>query len=234
MFLGNPKSQVLTDPQSMNSYNYANGNPITKSDPNGKAIALAPVMYGLGDFGLASTVEFWGPPVAIGAGAAVAAIGAYSLAQNIYPGPGMNYQTYKLATENSYRTDPEPNGNWKGPLGIGIIGIGAWSLLNDKSNAGVGGQDGPTNLDWMSAIYQKLRGGVASQSSGVSTGISANALALVQKANIQQAFSSFNSKQSYSAASLPSNNGSGYGTSGSVYTNYMPASTHTACGSFCR
>ena len=132
VFLGNPKSQVLTDPQSMNSYNYANGNPITKSDPNGKAIALAPVMYGLGDFGLASTVEFWGPPVAIGAGAAVAAIGAYSLAQNIYPGPGMNYQTYKLATENSYRTDPEPNGNWKGPLGIGIIGIGAWSLLNDK------------------------------------------------------------------------------------------------------
>ena len=78
MFLGDPKSQSLNDPQSLNSYSYANDNPIVKSDPNGKSIALAPVMYGLGDLGLASTVEYWGPPIAIGAGAAVAAIGAYS------------------------------------------------------------------------------------------------------------------------------------------------------------
>ena len=36
VFLGDPKQQVLTDPQSLNSYSYANDNPITKSDPTGK------------------------------------------------------------------------------------------------------------------------------------------------------------------------------------------------------
>jgi RHS repeat-associated protein len=38
-FLGDPKSQVLTNPQSLNSYNYANGNPITNKDPEGKQVA---------------------------------------------------------------------------------------------------------------------------------------------------------------------------------------------------
>ena len=36
VFLGDPKQQVLTDPQSLNSYSYGNDNPITKSDPNGR------------------------------------------------------------------------------------------------------------------------------------------------------------------------------------------------------
>jgi hypothetical protein len=45
VFLGDPKQQVLTDPQSLNSYSYANGNPITKSDPNDK-FAL-PLIFGL-------------------------------------------------------------------------------------------------------------------------------------------------------------------------------------------
>jgi RHS repeat-associated protein len=51
VFLGDPKQQVLTDPQSLNSYSYANGNPITKSDPNGRqcaACAGAEVLYSLG------------------------------------------------------------------------------------------------------------------------------------------------------------------------------------------
>src|SRR6266436_3564597 len=38
VFLGDPRSQVLTDPQSLNSYSYANDNPITKSDPSGKCV----------------------------------------------------------------------------------------------------------------------------------------------------------------------------------------------------
>jgi RHS repeat-associated protein len=36
VFLGDPKQQVFTDPQSLNSYSYANDNPITKSDPTGR------------------------------------------------------------------------------------------------------------------------------------------------------------------------------------------------------
>jgi len=38
VFLGDPSQQTLTDAQSLNSYSYANDNPITKSDPNGRAI----------------------------------------------------------------------------------------------------------------------------------------------------------------------------------------------------
>ena len=107
MFLGNPKDQTLTDPQGLNSYSYANDNPIVKSDPQGKfAAALAPVMYGLGDLGLASTVEFWGPPVTIGTAGTAVGVAAYNAFQNrgnYYPGPGMDYQTSKLATENASR-----------------------------------------------------------------------------------------------------------------------------------
>ena len=36
VFLGDPKQQVLTDPQSLNSYSYANDNPIINKDPTGK------------------------------------------------------------------------------------------------------------------------------------------------------------------------------------------------------
>ena len=38
VFLGDPRLQALTDPQSLNSYSYANDNPISKSDPSGKCI----------------------------------------------------------------------------------------------------------------------------------------------------------------------------------------------------
>jgi RHS repeat-associated protein len=36
LFSGNPKDQDLANPQSLNTYAYANDNPITRSDPNGK------------------------------------------------------------------------------------------------------------------------------------------------------------------------------------------------------
>jgi RHS repeat-associated protein len=38
VFLGDPSQQNLKDPQSLNSYSYANDNPITKSDPTGNGV----------------------------------------------------------------------------------------------------------------------------------------------------------------------------------------------------
>lgn len=41
VFLGNPKQQNLMDPQTLNSYSYANGNPIVNKDPSGRAASYA-------------------------------------------------------------------------------------------------------------------------------------------------------------------------------------------------
>src|SRR5271166_1124291 len=67
-----------------------------------------------------------------------------------YPRPGMDYQTYKLATENSYKTDPDPNDNWKGT--IATIAESTIVLNWLQSNAsGIEGQ-GPTNIDLLLAL----------------------------------------------------------------------------------
>ena len=137
VFLGDPKSQVLTDPQSLNSYSYANDNPITKSDPSGKfaPAALAPFAYGLGDLGLASTVEFWGPPVAIGVGVTGAAAIIYNAYHNSISGAPGSYQAYQEVSGQGYNTDPNiplrpPKGPW-GTLAwtsvITAVGIGAFN-----------------------------------------------------------------------------------------------------------
>jgi RHS repeat-associated protein len=42
VFWGNPKTQNLTDPHSLNTYSYSEGNPIVKSDPTGRTSALIP------------------------------------------------------------------------------------------------------------------------------------------------------------------------------------------------
>src|SRR5882724_12686992 len=67
VFLGDPKQQVLTDPQSLNSYSYANDNPTTKSDPNGKQVAVAalPAVWG---GGLALSPETLGASLLIAGG----------------------------------------------------------------------------------------------------------------------------------------------------------------------
>jgi RHS repeat-associated protein len=106
IFLGDPKQQALTDPQSLNSYSYANDNPITKSDPTGKcgedacvlegSLAIAGAAAGFagtypgdvlqnrsdGKTGLAAYAFRSSPSqyaAAIGTGAVAAPLAAYSL-----------------------------------------------------------------------------------------------------------------------------------------------------------
>src|SRR5215831_3743793 len=54
VFLGDPKQQVLTDPQSLNSYSYGNDNPITKSDPTGRIAGADDLIA----FGVGGVVNF--------------------------------------------------------------------------------------------------------------------------------------------------------------------------------
>src|SRR5499427_4442185 len=79
VFLGDPKQQVLTDPQSLNSYSYGNDNPTTKSDPTGK---FAPAVAGPLLGGAALTPETLGVSLLIGAGAASV---LYLASRNSFP-----------------------------------------------------------------------------------------------------------------------------------------------------
>jgi RHS repeat-associated protein len=58
VFLGDPKQQALSDPQSLNSYSYANDNPITKSDPNGRCVGPLVAVCIAGGVGAIGGVAF--------------------------------------------------------------------------------------------------------------------------------------------------------------------------------
>src|SRR5216684_8534228 len=79
VFLGDPKQQTLTDPQSLNSYSYGNDNPIVKSDPNGRFVveaaagAIVGTVVGIGAQGMEDFVA--GRPSGLGAYASAAAGG---------------------------------------------------------------------------------------------------------------------------------------------------------------
>jgi RHS repeat-associated protein len=61
VFLGDPKQQNLKDPQSLNSYNYANDNPIVKSDPTGRCAGpLLIVCIGIIGGGISSYATYAG------------------------------------------------------------------------------------------------------------------------------------------------------------------------------
>jgi len=133
-------SQNLTDPQSLNSYSYSEGNPIVRSDPTGRQYAgtadeMSPMLETLGGIGLIGTSEFWGPV----AGAGVVALGigtaAYDLYHNYTSGTPGSYQAYQEVSGQGYNTDPNitprpPRGPW-GTLAwtsvITAVGIGAFN-----------------------------------------------------------------------------------------------------------
>src|SRR5713101_320004 len=84
IFLGDPRQQVLTDPQSLNSYSYANDNPTTKSDPTGKCIYDGCAVEAVAALGFAG-------------GIATQAFHDYSTGDFSRRSAGQNISTYALA-----------------------------------------------------------------------------------------------------------------------------------------
>jgi RHS repeat-associated protein len=132
VFWGDPKRQVLTDPQSLNSFSYANDNPITYSDPNGKQAASLAASYGTGYLigGETGPLDILVGTV-IGTGIFLAA-NSGQRSQPTSPGFGPLRESM---VQNAYGSDPQfggpigkPPGNW-GPLTTTIITTGVASYL---------------------------------------------------------------------------------------------------------
>src|SRR5215831_6259671 len=84
VFNGDPKQQLLTDPQSLNSYSYANDNPITKSDPSGRCLEDGCIVEATAALGFAG-------------GVATQAFHDYSTGDFSRRSLGQNISTYTLA-----------------------------------------------------------------------------------------------------------------------------------------
>lgn len=240
--LGNPnqvrqlasqnQKQFLSDPQQLNSYGYAGDNPIVNKDPSGNQFCE----LGCTDLVVYPITAYYAWPIVAGIAGATAYVTTNTLLRTPnsakygpYPGPGMDYQTYQLATQNSYRLDPDPNGNWKGTIAALAGSLTLLKWLTDNAN---GGTDGPTNLDWIYAIYQGIRGTspLAPASNGISGSGSNSGSGAQSKATTY--ISAYPTQSKSSTLPLPS--GSGYGSPGSVYTNYIAPNAHSACGTLCR
>ena len=109
LFLGNPKDQVLSDPQQLNPYNYSANNPISKSDPNGKSAktfaegAASPFVYAynhpLQTTGIVAvtTAAVIAAPVAVAVvGAAVGGYAIGTAAYNAFTAPDADTRDYYL------------------------------------------------------------------------------------------------------------------------------------------
>ena len=130
VFLADAKQQNLKDSQSLNSYSYANDDPIVKSYPDGKqvagALALGPV------FG----IEALSGPVGWAALSLTTLIsGAYILSNLGEP----NYQTTVSVSGQGYNTEPRmplnrPPGKWGGliltAVGTGFVFYGGVEILS--------------------------------------------------------------------------------------------------------
>jgi RHS repeat-associated protein len=119
IFLGDPKQQTLQDPQSLNAYSYSEDNPVTKSDPTGKAsaLALAPAYYFAPEEVLAGPVG-WGllGLTALGTGVLIA-----ENAPRVVPTAPGSQQVFQESIGQGYNTDPDIGGK-SPPPGWGTLG----------------------------------------------------------------------------------------------------------------
>jgi RHS repeat-associated protein len=214
---GQDQQTYLRDPQRLNSYAYGRDNPISLKDTTGRqADPISLTIEGTAPVWIPSFTA-WAGPMIVGAESFIATKllprSSNGDKYGPFPGPGLDYQTAQLVSQNSYRVDPpEPNGNWKG-IGGTIVGSSiVLKWINDKANEGSGSVDGPSNSDWIYAIYQYTRGKNGAQNNSPKT------------APVSQTTRS-------STNMVPN---AIYGSPGSRYTDFVTPDAHSACGALCR
>ena len=139
VFLGNPSRQNLANPQSLNSYSYANDNPINISDPNGllgiqsvpRALVGALKSLASALQGLISTLQNpVSTAVSIGSGAYNAGSHPITTTQNAARSTYNYIQTFRNASDY----------NQGQMIGSGVVTIGSMFATDGLGDAGEAAQ----------------------------------------------------------------------------------------------
>jgi RHS repeat-associated protein len=143
VFNGSPLDQNLKDPQSLNSYSYANNNPISKKDPDGRAAGAATISGGLSGIlaGLSAALTSLqaliasNPGLLVGVGAATLTVGGYQGVKWALADPLVNLTT--PATLNSSRFTPKTKVEAKDMADGNCVYCGQPTVSAEKSEKGV-------------------------------------------------------------------------------------------------
>lgn len=227
----------------MNAYGYSSDNPITKSDPNGRdasAISeLPPALEALSAIGLLGTSEFWGPVV--GAGVLVVAGGAavvtggdaiYNLYKNSNSGaPGLGRAVELVSGDNGGPINIDPNS----PKWMQLIVKGA-AVTSIAGGIVCGEMDPSLCGKMLHVIYgafnpSSAQGSTPDKSAQIKSSSTSGGNGPPAAAGSSR--SSQQSGPGSRAGQTSASGGGGYGSTGSVYTNYVPGNYHSACGTLC-
>jgi RHS repeat-associated protein len=231
VFLGNPSQQTLTNPQGLNSYSYANDNPITKSDPTGKCIEDGCVVETLASIGFVGgvTSQYLGDVVqnrADGITGPAAYRPRSSPAQYLTAGVAGSFATAASAeslaaaaviSASGYAADRQLAGKPFDPLGTLTVGGLSWA--------------GASFFEWgvgkvpASLLLKKLI---------VGTTFDASSQIVLQSSLNSSGAMSFSSSRPQGRLPSSSATTGGYGSPGSTYTSFAAPNAHSACGTLCR
>jgi RHS repeat-associated protein len=242
VFLGDPKQQVLTDPQSLNSCSYANDNPITKSDPSGRCLEDGCIIEGAAAFGFAG-------------GIAAQAFHDYTTGDFSRRSIGQNISTYALAgTEGAaVAAGTALVGVETATLGlaarIGATGLtgGVLTAGNDLGSNYILGQPTDRGTVTADAVVNGLSAGFLTMLPGTPGALPqslSSALNFISKAHASRTaaeaafgtglqvfgttgYQYMSSGSSWSNSTTP-------GTSGSSAGQSSSGNLHTACGTLCK
>jgi RHS repeat-associated protein len=225
-------SQNLTDPQSLNAYSYSEDNPIIKSDPNGKCpicilgLGLsAGYLYGLAyqyeydqgkgqmsgvssylDSGVKGIVEGGATAASILTLGPVTALQYYGYYQSYQGLSDLNNQTLSPNSTNYTEQQQRMTG--------GTVFLDGLQRIADTYTPMPvrAGYDAFTSiLNSLNQIYQTLSSLKTTQKTG---GVQVQGGQSSQSGN-------------------GNGSGAGYGTPGTVYSSFVPANAHSACGALC-
>jgi RHS repeat-associated protein len=238
---------VLPSPQALNSYSYANGNPILNKDPNGRC---GPICVGL----LALVApDIAGDPVFNANGTISSTPQQVEMSTLTFAGLMLtNSEESKVLSElragnssslmetigMSNPLDEVTSLPTRIPTGGAAIIVGTLVGINWLVGGANGWGDNPTNLAWLKALYnsKKILGDNQNKTINagdiprvtVSTGVPAS-YSSSGSSNISP-LSGVSGLPPIIAAAASA----GYGSSGSSYTTFFAANAFSACGTLCR